>query len=813
MRFQQQLDTHPAAPEEQKRLRIFLGESLVRAKQPEQAIAVLHHESLSDSVIALFWKAQAWQIAGEIQKAIGLLDQVIAAENSMFEAEAILTRARLQTRLGAYRDAIAGLNLLTTTKSALANRAKLDQTRLFLQTGKIEDARKTLPSPETLRGTEKRDAQLLHASLLHAESSFSQAAQAFQSLLAQYQKDGEALPVAIHPAAIGYARALASLQQRTEATDSLLSFVQNQPSSPLLDEAFDLLRPLLLNRTGEEDPVASLIMDRLIQWSVASPILPYSIMADSSAGAADRIPAFSTLSHPELHAQALFLRILALGQSSDAESAEAQRRLVSQMRWDHPNHPLAQRAIIEQARTLYRLDRPESARELLQNLLQTPAHSSPEVEALLLLAKNLFAQQDFTAAAEAFEKAAQTLTAVSKTTARFNAGISYLLAGDFDELRRLQDESTPSLRANLELEHALFSAKQQPQIALPLLDRFLVEHPKHPRILEARLAMAFCAMEQIPPQTSVARALLDTLKEEKNHADQIVLANIQWFATTQNHTQTIALCQQFLESYPESPQIAKVTLLLGSALYQNGDLNDARQTLQKLENTHPEQSAPALLIAARAAARTGTPQSLAESIELFDKIIQSASPLAPFAALEKARTLIDTKSSAALQQAITELQNLDPKLEKNPLLRITAGLLWMESLYALGGSEPSRHEQGLQLQKQLLERKDLTDDDRNRIYYFRGLTLEQLQRADEALEIYYKVIEAATQTHPHQWDFFERCGFNAVALLEKNQRWESAVALAKQLSAFPSPRAKEAAERAERLSLEHMILDESANSQ
>ena len=196
-----------------------------------------------------------------------------------------------------------------------------------------------------------------------------------------------------------------------------------------------------------------------------------------------------------------------------------------------------------------------------------------------------------------------------------------------------------------------------------------------------------------------------------------------------------------------------------------------------------------------------------EAIELFDRIIAAKSSLASFASLEKARVLIDSKSTTSLQQAARELAALYPSLEKNPPLQVTTGMLWMETLYALGGSDAAIHEQGLDLQKKLLDHAALSDDDRNRVSYFRGLTLEQLNRADQALEVYYHVIESAADQKLSQWDYFERCGFNAIALLEKKRRWEPAIALAKKLATFPSPRAKEAEERAERLGLEHMILD------
>jgi tetratricopeptide (TPR) repeat protein len=807
-RFTARLETQPTDAEESKRLRLLLGEALVRADQAESALTTLEHPTLVDSTLAVFWKAQAHRAQGEFQRAIELLDQVIDTKDFPLYGESILTRSRLLSALGNHRAAIAGLNLLTTTKSPLATRAKLDQTRLLLITGQIADARKTLPSTKTLKSAELFDALLLDAALLQAESKFPQAAAAYKAILAQYQKEDDALPTHIHPSAIGLARALASMDQRAEATDALLAFLQNQPDSPNLDEAFALLRPLLLSETGEDDPVVTLIKARLAQWSLSPPSKKPAIFPDSSAGAADHPPALLDFPHPELHAQSLFLRIVELGTSAEIERLEEQRRLVTQLRWEHPEHPLSAQAAIELARTLFRNKQFEKARYLLENLIDSQATGSTEVEAHLILANQLYQNQEFAQAAASFEKAATQLQSTARSNAQFNAGIAWLLAGDHDQTKRLQAQGTPKLMASLQLEQALYAASQQPQMALPLLDRFIVDHPTHARLNEARLAMAFCALEQVPPAISLARALLDSIEEESLPPEHLQLAKIQLAIAANQNAECITLCRAFLEAFPDSPQYATVTLTLGTALYQNGDLSDARQTLQKLEKTHPEKSAPALLIAARAAARTGTPQSLAEAIELFDRIIQSKSTLASFASLEKARTLIDAKSTTSLQQAAKELEALYQSLEKNPSLQLTAGLLWMETLYSLGGADATRHSDGLALQRKLLAHPGLGDEDRNRINYYRGLTLEHMNQPDQALDVYYQVVESAGKQVITNWDYFERCGFNAVALLEKNQRWESAIAIAKKIATFPCPRAKEAEERASRLGLEHMILEE-----
>jgi hypothetical protein len=170
--------------------------------------------------------------------------------------------------------------------------------------------------------------------------------------------------------------------------------------------------------------------------------------------------------------------------------------------------------------------------------------------------------------------------------------------------------------------------------------------------------------------------------------------------------------------------------------------------------------------------------------------------------------MIDAKSPAHLVIAIKELTDMFDKLPPESELRIPTGIMLMEALYALGGSEPIRYNSALAVQQKLLDSPGISREERHLISYFRGLTLEQLNKADEALSVYYEVIDSHLLKAPNNWDYFERCGFNAISLLEKNARWESAIGLAKKLSAFPSPRAKEAAERARRLSLEHMVWED-----
>jgi tetratricopeptide (TPR) repeat protein len=807
-RFKSALDQPNLSAADVQRLTLLLAESHVRSNQAQEALKVLENPEMHHLPAAMFWQAQAFSSLGRFQEAAHLFTRLLATQNPPYFAESVLTRSRLLSALGNHRDAIAGLNLLTLTKSPHASRAKIDQTTLLLHTGKIAEARKALPDLKSLKGRALREARILHAKILQAETLYQKAADAFTEIIATNQKEGTQLPEILHPAAIGLARARASLNQRPEATDALLSFIQNQPDSPLLAEAFSLLEFLVSGRENGQDPVNTLISERLEQWSVDTQGKHPAIFPESSSGAADYMPFLPSFDHPQLHAHALMLRAIALSGATEPEARELQRHLITRLRWEHPDSPLALDGMLLYARSLYRQKQNDKAQNILENILSQQSSGSAQIEALLVLAADFFQQKNFQQAAHHFDKATQLLSSTAQTSAVFDLGLSQLLNSDEEGFQMSLSKAAPDLKTSLQLEQALYMASTSPAAALPVLDRFILDNPTHYRVADAQLAVAYCAMQQQPPALSLARAQLDTLQGSKQFPEKTLVARIQFALASNDQPGAVNLCRQFLENFPSSADANKVTLLLGGALYQNGDLSDARITLQKLAQTDPGMAAPALMIAARAAARTGTPQALTDAITLFDNVIQSATSLAPFAVLEKARTMIDAKSPAHLVIAIKELTDIFDKLPPESELRIPTGIMLMEALYALGGSEPIRYNSALAVQQKLLDSPGISREERHLISYFRGLTLEQLNKADEALSVYYEVIDSHLLKAPNNWDYFERCGFNAISLLEKNARWESAIGLAKKLSAFPSPRAKEAAERARRLSLEHMVWED-----
>jgi tetratricopeptide (TPR) repeat protein len=326
------------------------------------------------------------------------------------------------------------------------------------------------------------------------------------------------------------------------------------------------------------------------------------------------------------------------------------------------------------------------------------------------------------------------------------------------------------------------------------------------------------ALASIPPDIAFAKAQSEILSAaaEKSVAlpdPQLALARLHLSDLSNDSASAIAAAQSIIDTYPADPAAAEAALTLGRNLFQTGSYNPARLVLEKLAaaDTNPARAQAAWLLAGRAAALGGTPQSKEEALILFDKAIETQGPVSSIAALEKARHLIDiyrlAEASAFLAKWTKTLPADDP-------LHLPAGLLLGEALYAQGSGNPASLVEALAVYDKLLAHAKTQPALFNRLQYLRGTTLEQLpdekdpakKREKQAFQAYHSVLE--TTTPPAEWEYFERCGFRALALLEKAERWPVAITVAKKIASFKGPRAEEAATRASQLQLKHMIWED-----
>ena len=812
VRFETALATPDLDPKARPEILLRLAETRIRNGEPDAALIWLADPALATRPELPFWKAQALAAAGQFNDALALLDEKATADDAPHFREALFTRAALKRALGDLPGAVEALNLLIKDRNAAtALRARLQAAAILLDLGDAEKALTATPPP-TARMTPVQavEADLLRARAQLEKGEHQAATGIFTALL---QKEDPAFKAVQHDAAVGLARAQLAAGNREAATDGLLAFIEQQRTSPRIGQAFPVLLDCLPGQPAPDD----VILTRLREWCPPPPLKsPIGItMGDDAASAWPT----SAAEPDELGTQSLYHLALGLRREGSDESKARARQALTRLRIEYPAHPLAERALLEASRWDLADGRKEQAAAALAALEGSSSAPTLRAEASLSAASTAFTAGDFALAAGELEKASALLDGDARRDVSLNQAVARLAMGDLPGFQTLATAGANdiSLVIDLALERALFLTSRRDPGAMASLDRFILDHPSHPRLPEARLAAAHAALDATPPDPAFAKAQLDNLSESQAtelSPATLALAKIRLATREKRHADAAALAESFLKALPEDPRSPEIHFELGQAFFENGDYNKARLELEKFATAHPESpaAAPALLRAARAAVLVATPEAKVESLVLFDKIIAAKGDLADAARLEKARVLDHP-------QAAKELLPWFQSMKKEHPLRLIAGLHLCDALYNSAGTDPGPMQQALATYEDLLAGLAADSPERFKIQYYRGRVLEQLpdpknpseKRLQEALDVYFSVLQAAAKQAPADWQWVDMCGVRARTLLENQQRWEAAIAIAEQHAKLhgTSKLAKDAADRAKVLKLEHFIFDES----
>jgi len=784
----------PALPAEQKSVAaIRLSEALIRGGKPKEALALLSESFLDGATGLNFWKGQALAALNRFSDAADAFSAELSDTKSPYKTEAALTRASL---LIALDQPDAALLSLAGESPVL----KLRRAEILFDLKRYEEARALLPKSEEIPESDRPNVAFLEASLLLAEGEADDAASRFAVLLSQ--REGLSLN-RFHAAALAMADALAANGNPKSAAESLLAFIQENPNSPLLEPMFDRLIDWLPASPAVNDP----IMEKLAGW--IPPSDPASAEILESSAAAHRLAAL-----------ALFARATGLHRMETPAARLEAEQLLDRIRRQYPESPVASRALIQSARWLLDEGKIEQAFAQL-DAAKEMKNTGLQGEALFLKARLAYETGKNAQAAELFNQAAEFLTEPAARSSRINAALSQLREGKTVTILAASPDAEPvadkTLQEDLELEQALITTP--PAAAKAAIEAFLVRHPLHPRVAEARLAVIEAALDSSPPDLVMARAQLDALSTqpeilEKLPPVRIALAKLRIADLSNDPKITIPAARAFLEEFPQDPSAAEASLTLGRNLFQTGDYNDARLVLEKLALSDPQpvRAQAARFLAAQSAALVATPQSQEEALALFDQVIAAGGPVVPIATMEKARLMIDSKR---IPDAIKFLRKWFDSMPKEDPLRLPAGLL-LGDAYAQDSGSANSLAEALSVYDQLLVHAKSQPALLHRLQYFRGMALEQLpqpgdptkKRESEAFIVYHSVLEAATDQPPAEWEYFERCGFRALELLEKAERWEAAVKLARKIASFGGPKSKDAADRARQLQLKHMLWED-----
>lgn len=797
-------------------LAIRLVECLVRDGNGIEALALLQTgQPAAAHPDAAFWRGQVLAGIGRFAEAVGEFDAHLELEDVPHRLEAALTSANLKLSLDNASGAL--LTLAAFAEKAdpqAAARANLHRAAILLDSGYPEDARSLLPADEIIAEQDIPLARYARARLLLDEGDAESATGIFAGLLEN--PTGQSIAIH-HGAALGLADAIHATAGPEAASRSLLAFLTTQPDTPLLDAAFRRLIEWLPGNPLPGDP----ILAKLGEW-IPQPVQPATGLIPSGESVAAVWPANAPME--DIAAFAMFTRGVGLHRIDTPAARHEARALMTRLRVVFPNHHLARRSLLAESRWMLREGHLAAALHRLALAADASRTGAARAEAIFLEAMARADEHDEETATALFEEASGLLEAGYAEAARFNAAL--LRIREAPDPARPTPALSASLRAALTLERAL--AKPDAASALTALESFLRDHPQHPRVAEARLASAERAIVISPPDLSLARAQIDTLESTDgipNAEPRIALVRLRLADLEQGDhkaAEAIAIARSIIEEFPQSPAATEAALTLGRKLFQSGDYNDARIAFERLAITNagqtdadPALTQAAYLLAARAAALGATTQSREEALGLFDNAIAvEGAHLAGAATLEKARLMIDLNR---LQPAIDFLLAARATMGPDDPLHLPAGILLGEAIYAKGAGDTAALEQALAIYDDLLARAAEDNPEiYHRLQYLRGITLEKLPRRDapqlmrnaEAIEAYYSVIWRAGEQPPAEWEWFERCAFAALALLEKAERWQAAINLARKIAAFNGPRSADAAEHASQLQLKHMIWED-----
>ena len=808
-------------------LQLALVESLIRAgTEPQgdnqfatEALQLLSEETISAQLSAPIWRAEALALLGRYQEADDALAEIPKTHTKHSQIQ--LTRARILLALGQTTDALE--ILIKTGQSSspeIRNAANLLACEIHIKLGNHENASATLDKIDGQMAAAAKIKEYLEARLALSEKKSAQAINRFQSLITAPDNLPEQI---FHACILGKADAQAANQQTDDAISTLEQFIDNYPNSSILHSAFDRLSAILPDKLNDD----SSIMSKLRQWSGDTP--PPSnglyIQGENISAMLPYQPQPST--NDDLVSLALYHRATLLARSEEAGNNELAMALLARLRAQHVTSPLlpselylklSSASLIDTAYLHLKQNDTNQATFTLSVMEKVAFSPRLRDEASFLRGLLLAEQNEPIEALSAFDYARQSSSQDISEASSINAAMMALKGSNlsaFDEISTAAQNNF--IRTSLHLERALWKCGQNDPTGPTDLESFIVNNPGHPRENEARLSLAAAAVMISPMDVDLARAQIEIISPRLADAEnqyKITKILIRAEELAQHWEAAAAAAERFIANFSDDPNIPYLQLKLGESYFHNEDYNKARRILQDIPENHPESpySPYASFQAAMSARLGGTIQAREECLSMFQKIIDSDHPhLSQEARIQQARVLIDLRRYQEAEKTLAPL--LASKDIPTSLLR-SAGVLMADCLHRQGPADTTKYDQAITIYNQLLSEQDLPLAWRNRLHFLRGQTYESMSLWADAFGSYYDVIieshqPASNAAHDEEWLWFYRCGFKALSMLEREQRWTASVKLARRIASFDGPRAEEATKRANSLAKKHMIWEDS----
>lgn len=808
-------------------VQIALVESLIRSSNAAwgdsqlalEALELISDEAVAKQPLTSIWKAEALFALGRYQDANNVLAEIPNSHEKYSESQ--LTRARILLALGQTTEALELLLKLDQSNSTqIKNAANLLATEIHINLGNFDIATNSIEKingqvPAAAKVKEYLAARL---ALSSKEGSF-EAIKRFQSLIDAPEHLSEQI---FHACILGKADAQAAVNQVEDAVLTLEQFIDSYPNSMMLPAAFDRLTGWLPNNLDDD----SVIMSKLKQWSGDTLLTDNALYKGGESSSAISLYQSPSSNNDDLVSLALYHRATLLARNDETKDNQLAMALLARLRAQHTSGQslpgelylkLASASLIDTAYLHLKQNNPSQATFTLSVMEKIAFSPRLRDEASFLRGLLLADQNEPSEALSAFEYARQSSSQDISKASSMNAALMALKDSNLNAFEEINSTAQDNfIRSSLNLERALWKASQGDLMAPSELESFIVNNPRHLRENEARLALAAASVIISPIDVDMAKAQINVIAPRLRDAEnqyKITKILIRAEELAQNWKAAADAAELFIANYSKNPNIPYIKIKLGEAYFHNEDYNKARRILQEIPETYPESAyAPyASFQAAMAARLGGTSQAREECLAMFQKIIDGEhTHLADEARIQQGRVLIDLRRYDEAKSC------LKPMFENNqtPIsLRRSAGVLMADCLHRQGPADVANYKEAIDIYNQLLSEESIPLAWKNRIHFLRGQTYESMSQWANAFASYYDVIignypAPSDESHHEEWLWLYRCGFKALSMLEREQRWGAAVKLARRIASFDGPRAEEATQRANSLAKKHMIWED-----
>ncbi|HYJ06927.1 MAG TPA: tetratricopeptide repeat protein, partial [Chthoniobacterales bacterium] len=239
MRLRKLLENDLAAAEK-KTITAKLGEALLAAGEPEEALKMLEDPALKDETAVRFWRAQALANLQRWNEALPLYQQIGGDRTSPLRAAALFGQAEALRALQRFDEALRLLALLIS-EPQWSDRAQLRSIELLLDKRDSAGARRLLDKARPAALGDKKEKRYLQGRLQAQLDNHERALELYQTVVRRSEGVSRAVFVATLCA---IAESHLRLRRPAAGDDALENFVEHYPTDPELPTIFAKLDQL-----------------------------------------------------------------------------------------------------------------------------------------------------------------------------------------------------------------------------------------------------------------------------------------------------------------------------------------------------------------------------------------------------------------------------------------------------------------------------------------------------------------------------------------------------------------------------------------